>query len=358
MEHVCRHPRGLVRVVDALTVERVDAARGVADDEVGGPRLRAHRAAHRDATARGLALGLRGVDLPTFGHLVGVGIEEVGGVHGLEVAERAEQAHADVHGAVADREDPAVAGHRVAVAILDVECRFDPWFGVSGRGPVGADGGAVRPLASAERAERATESAVRAVGDHHVLGADVASGARLGLHRGAVDEATLDDRFHGFMAGEQRRACGLGVVGHHHVEVASPNDVAVARVDRVRRPPQLELATHPGRPQAIVAVVPAQRCGKPHLLELVDGARGEAVAAGFLPGKRLSLDHRHVVTVLGEPVARCRTCRTAPDHENVGGEVGGVGHGVSVWPVPGGTERVTWSCRPAARRRRRGHPCP
>jgi hypothetical protein len=50
----------------------------------------------------------------------------MGGVDALEVAERREQADADVDGAVADREDPAVARHRLSVAVLDIERRLDP----------------------------------------------------------------------------------------------------------------------------------------------------------------------------------------------------------------------------------------
>ena len=92
--------------------------------------------------------GSVGVDLPAFGDLAGVGVEQVGGVDALEVAERRQQADADVHGAVADREDPPVAGHRLAVAVLDVERRLDPRVLVAGRLPVRADRGAVGPLAT------------------------------------------------------------------------------------------------------------------------------------------------------------------------------------------------------------------
>jgi hypothetical protein len=72
-----------------------------------------------------------GVDLPPLGDLVCVGVEEMSGVDALELAERRQQSHSDVDGAVADREDPPIARHRVAVAILDVERRLDPRFGVA-----------------------------------------------------------------------------------------------------------------------------------------------------------------------------------------------------------------------------------
>ena len=126
VHHVGGHAAGLVGVVDALAVERVDGAGGVADHQAGGTRLGPDRAAHRDAPAGRAALRAVGVDLPALGDLAGVGVEQVGGVDALEVAERRQQADADVHGAVADGEDPAVAGQRVAVAVLDVERGLDP----------------------------------------------------------------------------------------------------------------------------------------------------------------------------------------------------------------------------------------
>ena len=65
-----------------------------------------------------------------------VAVEQVGGVDALEVAERREQPDADVDRAVAHREDPAVAGERVAVAVLHVERGLDPRLVVAGRLPV------------------------------------------------------------------------------------------------------------------------------------------------------------------------------------------------------------------------------
>ena len=172
-----------------FAVERVDAAGGVADDEVGRSGLRPDAAAHRDPAARRTALRVVRVDLPALGDLAGVGVEQVGGVDALEVAERRQQADADVDGAVADREDPAVAGHRVAVAVLDVERRLDPRVGVARRRPVGADRRPVRPLPGARRAERPAEAAVGAVGDDRELGADVDARAVLAGDGRAADEA-------------------------------------------------------------------------------------------------------------------------------------------------------------------------
>ena len=228
-------------------------------DEVGRPGLGADRPAHRDPPADRPARRVRRVDLPAVGDLVGVGVEEVRGVDALEVAERRQQPDADVHGAVADREDPAVAGHRVAVAVLDVERRLDPRLGVLGRLPVGADRRAVRPLAGAVRAERPAEPAVGAVGDDRVLGPDVDRPRRRRPRPWAP--RTKPRSTSGWTASclcEHGGPGPLGVGGDELVELAPAHDVAVVRVDRVRRPLQLQLAAHAGGPQALVAVEPGR----------------------------------------------------------------------------------------------------
>ncbi len=154
VQHLGRHPTRLVGVVDAFAVERVHAARGVADHQVRRARLGTDRPTHRDATARGGALRSVGIDLPPVGHMWAYSLRKMGGVDAPEVTERRQQADADVHRAVADREDPAVPGHRVAVAVLHVERALDPRFGVPGGFPVRPDRGAVGPLLRAERAQR------------------------------------------------------------------------------------------------------------------------------------------------------------------------------------------------------------
>ena len=53
--------------------------------------------------------------------------------------------------------------------------------------------------------------------------------------------------------------------------------------------------------------------GYPHLLELVDRARSEAVAAGLRPRVVLFLDDEHVYARAGEPVGRGGSGWPAPD---------------------------------------------
>ena len=135
---------GLVGVVDALAVERVDGAGGVADHEVRRPGLGADRASHRQPAAGRATLGLVGLELPVVGRGGDVLAEQVGGVDALEVAERGQQPDADVHRPVAHREDPPVARHGVAVAVLHVEAALDPRLGGERAAPVAPDGRARR----------------------------------------------------------------------------------------------------------------------------------------------------------------------------------------------------------------------
>ena len=248
----------------------------------------------------------------------------MGRVDALEVAERRQQPDADVDGAVADREDPAVPGHRVAVAVLDVERRLDPRVGVAGDGqyvriavPYGHS--LVRDVPRARPKRLLAPSAT------------IVNSARMStlepswrLTVDAAHEAAVDDRMDRLVALEQFGAGGDGVVGDHRVEVAAPHDVAVAGVHRMARPLQLELPAHPGGPQPVVAVEPLEPAGQAHLVELVHGARGEPVAARLLAGERLALDHRDVVAAPGEPVAGGGAGRPAADDEHVGDEVAGM----------------------------------
>ena len=81
--------------------------------------------------------------------------------------------------AVAQREDPAVAGQRVAGAVADVEGATRSTASSCMRAlEVAADGHALRVAPVAGRAERPTEARVGAVGDHHVAGLDLAGARR------------------------------------------------------------------------------------------------------------------------------------------------------------------------------------
>src|SRR5690606_26900329 len=63
---------------------------------------------------------------------------------------------------------------------------------------------------------------------------------------------------------------------------------------------------------------------EPHLAELVDGPRGQAVAAGLVAGEDLALEHADVVAGLRQPEPGGAARRPTPDDEHV---VAVVGHG-------------------------------
>ena len=74
----------------------------------------------------------------------------------------------------------------------------------------------------------------------------------------------------------------------------------------------------PGGPQAVVAVELGELVAEAHLVELVHGARRQAVAARLLARERLALDDGDVVAVPGQPVAGGGAGRAAADDEYVG----------------------------------------
>src|SRR5439155_14569423 len=79
----------------------------------------------------------------------------------------------------------------------------------------------------------------------------------------------------------------------------------------------LDRAPERDRPQPVEAVMAGQRAGEPDVLELLDRAGREAVAAGLLPRVALLLDEEHVVAGLGQPVGAGRPGRPTPDDEDV-----------------------------------------
>ena len=147
------------------------------------------------------------------------------------------------------------------------------------------------------------------------------------------------------MPWSSRAPRGLGLLGHHRVEVAPAHHVAVARVHRVLRPGHLEGDAVGDAAQAVVAVVVGgDLLLEPHGPELGDRPRREAVAAGLLPRERLLLDDHHVAPGPAEPVPGRRAGRPAADDEDVVAVRRGHGVSLPVAPEPTGN-------RSSARRR-------
>ena len=250
-----------------------------------------------------------------------------------------------------DGEHPAVPGDRVAGPVLHVEHRLDPGIGVAGRLPVRADRGAVGPRRGAERTERATEAAVRAIGDDDVARSHLAQRSVTGLlHPRAAHEAPVHDRGDGFVTVEQRRAGALGGAGDELVELASPDDIPVLREDGMDRPWQLHVAAQRCRPEADDPVESCQLVGQPHVGELLHGPRRECITARLVARIRASLEDRDVVAVARQPEPGRGTGGSATDDEDVDLPRG---HGVPVTAATGvGRCRFPRWCRRSGTRPR------
>ncbi|CAB5027352.1 unannotated protein [freshwater metagenome] len=243
---------------------------------------------------------------------------QVRGVDALPVAERGQQPDAHVDGAVADREDPAVAGQRVPGAVAHVKRALDPWVVVHRALEVPADGHALRVGAITGRAERATEARVRAVGHDHVPGCDVLGAVVVVVaDRGANHHAVAQQRGQGFGVASQHGAAPHGVLRHERVELGPPDHVAEVRIDGVVGPLHLDRAVVGDRPEPIDAVVAGEHVREAHVVELFDPTRRDAVTAGLLARERLALDEHHIETVLGRPVRGTRTGRPPADDEEI-----------------------------------------
>ena len=138
----------------------------------------------------------------------------------------------------------------------------------------------------ARRAQRPPETGVGAVGHDHVPGSDLLRAEAVpALDDGAAHEPPLDHRLEGLGALPEGDAGLDGVVDNELVELTAAHHVAVGGVDRMLRPGELEGLAVRGGPQPSEAVERGELLAQAHLVELPDGTRREAVAAGLLAGK-------------------------------------------------------------------------
>ena len=165
-------PPGLVAVGDALAVERVDGAAGIARDHDVPAGTRPDRQAHGELPAGRRPEARLGPDAPRRRGEVHEGVHQVAGVEALPALVGREQADADVHPAVAHREDPAVAGDHVALGVADVEVGLNEGVVVAVRAVVAAQGHAHGEVPAPGRAQHAADPRVGTVGHHDVAGLD------------------------------------------------------------------------------------------------------------------------------------------------------------------------------------------
>ena len=315
----------LVAVGDALPVEGVDHPGGVARHDHVAAGARSDREPHGElAAGRGAEAGL-GRQAPRRRCVGDEGVHQVGGVDALPPLLGREQADADVDPAVAHREDPAVAGHDVALGVADVEVRLNEGVVVAVRPVVAAQGHAEGQLALARRAEHAADPGVRTVGHHHEArldGAGAAGPLRFdrdpgqGGQRGRRGALVLDE---GRDLGPLLQGgAGLGgACGHQPVEVVAGDRVPVVGEVGVLGPLHLDRLAEAEGAQPAVAVRVAQRILESHVGQLAYGAGRQPVAARLLAGELLLLHHDHVPPGVGQPVAARGAGRSGPDHHDV-----------------------------------------
>ena len=172
---------------------------------------------------------------------------------------------------------------------------------MSGRRVVPTDRHALRVRPVPAGADGTPEARVGAVGDHEIAGPHrLRVGAVLPRNERAPHQAAVDDRRHRLGSLPQLGAGLLGPLGDHRVEVVTGDHVAVGGEARYGRPLEVEGPTERDRPETDEAVVSGQSVGQAHVVELLDGPRGQPVAAGLLSGEPLLLDQQDVVPGFGQ----------------------------------------------------------
>ena len=284
---------GLVAVGDALAVERVDGAGGVAGQDHVGAGSGPDREAHGElAAGRRTETGL-GAQAPRRRGLVDERVHQVGGVDPLPAAIGGKEADTDVDPAVAHGEDPAVAGHDVALGVTDVQMGLDERIVVPLGGVVAAQRHAQRQVTATMVPEHAADPRVGAVGHDDVAGADLAGGAdSLSLtvtprSWGAGREGGAASSTSGATTSVPAEGCPRldGPLRDEAVEVVAGDRVAVAGEIGVPGPLHLDGLAEAVGPQPAVFVRARQGVFESHVGQLAHGPGGEAVAAGLLAGK-------------------------------------------------------------------------
>ena len=325
-------PAGLQPVGDALAVERAHHAGGVAGQEHAVRVQRAAVVAHGQGRAADRA-ALRLVhQVPALRRALRqprlhetpvvdarLGLARRRGVHAAE---------ADVHRAVAEREDPAVARQQVALARLAVpqlEVGLHERVLVPRGAVVRADGGPHGPVVAALPPDREREARADAVGRDHYRGAqllDRALGAAPGVERlgGHADHAAVvvPQRAGDLGALQQLGAARLRVLGEGLVQRHPRLGHAVARVGGEAGPVQLVGAATAVDAQAAVADPAVLLAGgHAHADQLGHGARRQAVAADLVPGELALFQEQHVESRGRAPVRGGRAGRAGAHHDDV-----------------------------------------
>ena len=129
----------------------------------------------------------------------------------------------------------------------------------------------------------------------------------------------------------QADADGLCLAGQNLVEVLAAPDQAVGRVVAELGPRDFETVPAADDAQALV-VQPAvlRRSVDLHVVQLLDRAWGQAIAADLLAGEGRLLEHEDVEALSCEVIGSGRACRPSANDDDIGVPRGGAGSGGSV----------------------------
>ena len=322
--------RGLHRVRDALAVEGVDHAARVTDEHE--PRDVVRLAVEGHGNRGALHLGDRriGVEAPALGAVADPAVEQRAVVELGRGAVGAQRAEADVRRAVAQREDPAVAGQQVGLALRtvpDLEMALHPLLVVTRGLEIGAHGDAHGALVHALDAESERDACAHAVSSDHQrsgVGDLVAHLAPLlvRLLRGDAGDTAGALVAHG--AGHEPAFAHIGsrrarVLGELVVEARAGQRQPVAGEGVLLVPGELQAvaaAHHAQTPVGDPALLTGG--GQSDQLELAHRSWGQAVAADLLAGEAGLLEGDDIEALLGQIVRGGGAARPGTHHDHIG----------------------------------------
>jgi hypothetical protein len=159
------------------------------------------------------------------------------------------------------------------------------------------------------------------IGAHHQIGTQVLQRV-FGPGAHAHHPASLDPQFLDRSAALQAELRALGRLRNQHLQQAGLRD-RPGRALPLRRGVDLHAEDESavqieGSPLERVAGHRRERLAQAHLLEGVDAARHQELAAELAGEVPLSLEQGHLNAAMGQQVRKARACRTGADDQHVG----------------------------------------
>ena len=313
--------RGLHGVGDPLAVERVDHAARVAHQQQAATVDRLPVESHRERRALDLPETVFLPETPLLGSVGEPAFHQLPVIGFLEGPGGVEDTEADVAGAVAHPEDPAVAGHQggfAGFAVPELQPRLEVVV-VAARGTVvGAVGHPHRAVGTLVQPHGDRQARGVAVGGHHQRSAVLV--AVTGPHPDDAAGAVVQDRLGHVGPLNQFGPATDGVPGHQVVEVGAFSHQSVGGEVGELRPVQLEGLNPPAvdaqplvvKPSGLLGGVDAEAHQGP------GGARGEPVSAHLL-AREVALLQQQDTHSPPRQICRCRGSAGArTDDDDVG----------------------------------------